>query len=52
MGSIQANQAVLTRWKGQRVHVTGFVYGAPDDEGCGHFNAYPCQIVPYSIERR
>jgi len=52
MGSIQPNKTALTRWNGKRVYVSGIVYGASDRFGCGHMGGWPCEIVPYSIERR
>ena len=52
MGSIEPNKTALTRWNGKRVYVSGFVYGPRNDCGCGHFGGWPCEIVPYSIERR
>lgn len=51
-GSIQPNKTALTRWNGKHVYVSGIVYGASDRFGCGHMGGWPCEIVPYSIERR
>ncbi|HEX8613669.1 MAG TPA: hypothetical protein VF800_20520 [Telluria sp.] len=50
-GSIQPNMKALMRWNGKRVRVTGIMAAAEAPFGCGHFSAWGCEIMPYTIER-
>lgn len=49
-GSIQPNMKALARWNRKRVRVTGIMAGREAPFGCGHFSAWGCEIMPYSIE--
>jgi hypothetical protein len=50
-GSVQPNRAVLSRWNGKRVVVSGILYGPRGSCGCGHFGGWGCEIEPYSVQR-
>lgn len=51
-GSIQFNEAVLTRWHGKRVLVTGTLYGPSEGfRGCGHMSLFAAGLLVASIER-
>ncbi|WP_284428136.1 hypothetical protein [Acidovorax sp. SUPP2522] len=51
-GSLEFNKEQLRRWHGKRVTVLGTLLG-PDEKlgGCGHFSAFPAEILARSIER-
>lgn len=51
-GDLQFNDVQLQRWHGKRVTVLGTLLG-PDEKlgGCGHFSAFPAEVVARSIER-
>lgn len=51
-GSIQFDEAVLTRWHGKRVLVTGTLYGPSEGfRGCGHMSLFAAGLLVASIER-
>lgn len=51
-GALQFNEEQLRRWHGKRVLVLGTLLG-PNEKlgGCGHFSAFPAEILARSIER-
>lgn len=51
-GALQFNEKQLRRWHGKRVIVLGTLLG-PNEKlgGCGHFSAFPAEILARSIER-
>ncbi|WP_454908212.1 hypothetical protein [Variovorax gossypii] len=51
-GALQFNEEQLRRWHGERVTVLGTLLG-PDETlgGCGHFSAFPAEVLARSIER-
>ena len=51
-GALQFNEEQLRRWHGKRVTVLGTLLG-PDEKlgGCGHFSAFPAEVLARSIER-
>ena len=50
--SLPFNEEQLRRWHGKRVTVLGTLLG-PDANmgGCGHFSAFPAEVLAHSIER-
>lgn len=51
-GALRFNEEQLRRWHGKRVTVLGTLFG-PDAKlgGCGHFSAFPAEVLARSIER-
>jgi hypothetical protein len=51
-GALQFNEEQLRRWHGKRVTVLGTLLD-PDETlgGCGHFSAFPAEVLARSIER-
>lgn len=51
-GALHFNEEQLRRWHGKRVTVLGTLLG-PDEKlgGCGHFSAFPAEVLARSIER-
>ncbi|MGJ7614147.1 MULTISPECIES: hypothetical protein [unclassified Variovorax] len=51
-GALQFNEEQLRRWHGKRVTVLGTLLGPAEKlGGCGHFSAFPAEVVARSIER-
>ena len=51
-GDLQFNDVQLQRWHGKRVTVLGTLLGSDEKlGGCGHFSAFPAEVVARSIER-
>ncbi|AYM97120.1 hypothetical protein EAG14_14795 [Acidovorax sp. 1608163] len=52
LGSLRFNEEQLRRWHGKRVTVLGTLL-SPDANlgGCGHFSAFPAEVLARSIER-
>lgn len=51
-GALQFNENQLRRWHGKRVTVSGTLLG-PDKKlgGCGHFSAFPAEVLARSMEQ-
>ncbi|GKS73307.1 hypothetical protein AVME950_00445 [Acidovorax sp. SUPP950] len=51
-GALQFNKEQLLRWHGKRVTVLGTLL-RPNEQlgGCGHFSAWPAEVLARSIER-